>query len=161
MWAASQLSVLAIGFTCSDHLQPGRKVARPTAPPSVFTSSSWPVPASNGRVSSGESRLLRRRPDILTPVLIGPLFDVTTLSIEENFGGCLQAALPPSPPHARHLPGGHGPTGSLSEPGDILLGRVESWRACANLGDGLARTGTPQIRTGTDVADQEISYRET
>ena len=66
MWAAWQLSVLAIGLTCSDHLQPGRNVARPTAPPSRFTSSSWPVPPSNGRVSSGVSRLLRTRPAILT-----------------------------------------------------------------------------------------------
>src|SRR4249919_1473969 len=43
------------------------KVARPTPPSFMFTSWSWPVPPSNGRVSSGESRLMRTRPAILTP----------------------------------------------------------------------------------------------
>ena len=52
-------------LTCSsDHFHPGRKVALPTAPPSEFTTSSCPVPPSNGRVSSGESRLLRTSPDM-------------------------------------------------------------------------------------------------
>ena len=40
MTAAWQLSVLAIGLTCSDHFHPGKKVARPTAPPSESTTSS-------------------------------------------------------------------------------------------------------------------------
>src|SRR5260370_21471180 len=64
MWAASQLSVLAMGLTCLDHCQPGWNVARPIGPPSKFTSSSVPIPSSNRRVSSGESRLLRTIPAI-------------------------------------------------------------------------------------------------
>src|SRR6476661_7224097 len=66
MWDAWQLSVLAIGFTCSDHRHPGSNVARPTPPPSMWTSWSWPLPSSNGRVSSGESKLLRMRLATLT-----------------------------------------------------------------------------------------------
>src|SRR6476660_2900177 len=66
LWAAWQLSVCAIGFTCCDHRQPGSKVARPTPPPSMLTSGSWPLPSSNGRVSSGESKLLRMRLATLT-----------------------------------------------------------------------------------------------
>src|SRR3954452_19398997 len=62
MCAASQLSVPAIGFTCFDHCQPGSKVARPTGPPSRLTNSSLPLPSSNGRVSSGDLRLLRIKP---------------------------------------------------------------------------------------------------
>src|SRR6266487_97495 len=44
--------------------QPGWTVARPTGPTSVLTSSSLPMLASNGRVSSGASRLLRIIPAI-------------------------------------------------------------------------------------------------
>src|SRR6266567_3413805 len=67
MWAAWQLSVLAMGLMCSDHLQPGWNVARPTAPASRFTSSSCPLPPSNGLVSSGELRLFRTRPAMMNP----------------------------------------------------------------------------------------------
>src|SRR5271156_6027659 len=69
MWAAWQLSVLAIGFTCFDHCQPGSNVARPTDPPSRLTSSRRPLPSSNCRVSSGLSRLLRKRAAMTPPVL--------------------------------------------------------------------------------------------
>src|SRR5437870_4695294 len=65
MCAAWQLSVPAIGFTCSDHFHPGSNVARPTGPDSRFTSSSMPFPSLKGRVSSGESRLLRINPAIV------------------------------------------------------------------------------------------------
>src|SRR4051794_24995256 len=51
MCGAWQLSVPAIGFTCSDQRQPGLNVARPTAPLSVSTSSSCPDFPSNDRVS--------------------------------------------------------------------------------------------------------------
>src|SRR5712691_10183961 len=67
MWAAWQLSVLAMGLMCSDHLQPGWNVARPTAPAATFTSSSCPLPRSNGLVSSGELRLFRTRPAMMNP----------------------------------------------------------------------------------------------
>src|ERR1700716_4092236 len=56
-----------MGLTCLDHCQPGWNVARPIGPPSMFTSSSLPIPSSNGRVSSGESRLLRPIPAIPAP----------------------------------------------------------------------------------------------
>src|SRR6266571_1171428 len=64
MCGAWQLSVCAIGLTCLDHCQPGWNVARPTGPASMLTRSSVPMPASNGRVSSGASRLLRIIPAI-------------------------------------------------------------------------------------------------
>src|SRR5438874_3220143 len=64
MWAAWQLSVLSMSLSRSDHSQPGWNVARPIGPPSMFTSSSLPIPSSNGWVSSGESRLLRTIPAI-------------------------------------------------------------------------------------------------
>src|SRR6266567_1161089 len=72
MCGAWQLPVPAIGLTCFDHRQPGWKVARPTAPASVLTSSSLPVPSSNGRVSSGVSRLLRISPVIAPPEHVVP-----------------------------------------------------------------------------------------
>src|SRR6202163_1640667 len=74
MWAAWQLSVLAIGLTCLDHFQPGSNVARPTAPASRLTNSTFPFPSSNGRVSSGESRLLR----IILAMSISPNLSVIT-----------------------------------------------------------------------------------
>src|SRR6266699_2773486 len=64
MCGAWQLSVCAMGLTCLDHCQPGWNVARPTGPASMLTRSSVPMPASNGRVSSGASRLLRIIPAI-------------------------------------------------------------------------------------------------
>src|SRR5712691_8740385 len=73
MWAAWQLSVLAMGLTCSDHLQPGWNVARPTAPAARFTSSSCPLPPSNGLVSSGELRLFRTRPAMMNPPVLARL----------------------------------------------------------------------------------------
>src|SRR2546421_2386723 len=65
MWAAWQLSVLAMGLMCLDHCHPGLNVARPTGPPSMFTSSSLPMPSSKGRVSSGEPKFLRTIPDMI------------------------------------------------------------------------------------------------
>src|SRR6266404_8887891 len=64
MWAAWQLSVPAMGWTCLDHCQPGSKVARPTGPLSRLTSSSLPESCSKGRTSSGLSRLFWMRPAI-------------------------------------------------------------------------------------------------
>ncbi len=51
---ASQLFVLAIGFTLSDHFHPGSSVARPNVTPATETSSSFPF--GKGRVSSGAPR---------------------------------------------------------------------------------------------------------
>src|SRR6266853_6224050 len=105
MWAAWQLSVLAMGLMCSDHLQPGWNVARPTAPAARFTSSSCPVPPSNGLVSSGELRLFRTRPAMMyPPVLDGyprsPAVDLPTLLISHAH---------PGQPHADHIPEFAGP----------------------------------------------------
>src|SRR6266550_8660415 len=71
MWAAWQLSVPAMGWTCLDHCQPGSKVARPTGPLSRLTSSSLPESCSKGRTSSGLSRLFWMRPAIGSPLLAG------------------------------------------------------------------------------------------
>src|ERR1039457_1715016 len=54
--AAWQLSVPAIGFTWSDHFQPGWNVARPTTPPPTLTSSTPPAPCHE----TGASHPLRR-----------------------------------------------------------------------------------------------------
>src|SRR5713101_5914053 len=62
-----------MGLMCSDHLQPGWNVARPTAPAARFTSSSCPLPPSNGLVSSGELRLFRTRPAMMTPPVLARL----------------------------------------------------------------------------------------
>lgn len=45
-----------------DHFQPGLKTARPMAPSSKLTSSSWPASCPKGRTSSGESRLFLTSP---------------------------------------------------------------------------------------------------
>src|SRR5215210_9077613 len=46
-----------MGFTFCDHFQPGSKRPRPTFLPATFTTLASPLP-SNGRVSSGQSKLL-------------------------------------------------------------------------------------------------------
>ena len=61
MWAACQLSVLAIGLTCLDHCEPDSKITLPTASVSTLSGSTFPFPSSKGRVSSGSFRPLRAR----------------------------------------------------------------------------------------------------
>src|SRR5215212_6727449 len=52
-----QESVPAIGLTFSDQRHPGSNVPRPTTLPATLTTCACPLP-SNGRTSSGESKLL-------------------------------------------------------------------------------------------------------
>src|ERR687887_681814 len=58
MCSTWQLSVPLNGFTCSDQRQPGSNVPRPIMCPFRSTSSTLPLPPSNSRTSSGESKPL-------------------------------------------------------------------------------------------------------
>src|SRR5436190_1465816 len=70
MCGAWQLSVPAIGFTFSLQRQPGSKTPLRTAWPPTFTTFASPFP-SNGRVSSGESKLLTSTPATMSSLVAG------------------------------------------------------------------------------------------
>ena len=57
--AASQLSVPAIGFTCSDHSQPGSNVARSLPDPVADVDDFYPSFVLKRTCSSGSSKRLR------------------------------------------------------------------------------------------------------
>src|SRR5215216_4377241 len=62
VWGCRQLSVPAMGLTCSDQRHPGSNTARPIATFGSVTRSSRPFP--NVRVSSGCSKLFFSIPAI-------------------------------------------------------------------------------------------------
>src|SRR5712691_12170211 len=107
MWAAWQLSVLAMGLMCSDHLQPGWNVARPTAPAARFTSSSCPLPPSNGLVSSGELRLFRTRPAMMNPPVLARLTKIPCGGFTHS-SHLAHTSWSAPPDHAPEFAGEHG-----------------------------------------------------
>src|SRR5215207_1084346 len=129
VWVARQLSVPAIGLTCSLQRQPGWAVMRPKVTPPRVTIST--VPLGKVRVSSGVSMLLPRR----------PLDSVVMFSSFCRRGGLIHMSV------LRRLP--------LLQDEDLAHGVLAEGTAAAGpLGQELAAVGQGAVGHAVEVVDQ-------